>query len=99
MKIGKIEGYYGGLEIEEYQGKFFWWIPNHSFDDVQEIPESLYRELIQFHMSQDGSPCHRRNTCCQEFLNEVRLDLTKPGDSYECPVCGETIILKGEENE
>lgn len=46
--IGSIGNYYGSLEVKEEDGKFFWSIEDHYGHDWEEIPESLYRELIAF---------------------------------------------------
>lgn len=50
--IGEICNYYGGLYIQEYEGKYYWIIENYctNFSDItewQEIPKSLYDELIK----------------------------------------------------
>lgn len=47
-EIGSIGNYYGCLRVKEQDGKFFWSIENHDGDDWEEIPASLYRELIAF---------------------------------------------------
>lgn len=48
--IGDIGNTYGGLRIKEQDGKFKWIIDDcfeEQEDDWQEIPESLYRELLK----------------------------------------------------
>lgn len=47
-EIGEIGGYYGGLSVKAEDGKFWWSILDHNGDIWEEIPESLYRELIAF---------------------------------------------------
>lgn len=49
--IGKIGNYYGGLSVKESDGKFYWSIEDYSGEIWEEIPESLYRELITFETS------------------------------------------------
>ena len=46
--IGTIGNYYGSLHVKEEDGKFSWSIENFSGHSWEEIPESLYRELIAF---------------------------------------------------
>ena len=46
--IGTISNYYGGLSAKEVDGKFYWSIENYDGEDWEEIPESLYRELLKF---------------------------------------------------
>lgn len=46
--IGTISNYYGGLRVKEEGGKFWWSIENYDGDNWEEIPESLYLELIKF---------------------------------------------------
>ena len=48
IKIGKIENYYGGLHVKEDEGKYFWGIEDSYGTDWEEIPESLYLELVKF---------------------------------------------------
>lgn len=53
-RIGHIGNYYGGLHIKEKNGKYYWIIENHdtNFDNInewQEIDESLYNELLNYH--------------------------------------------------
>jgi hypothetical protein len=52
--IGRIGNYYGGLCVMEKDGKYYWLIEkyNTDFDDMDdwdEIPKSLYDELIKHH--------------------------------------------------
>ena len=47
QRVGKIENFYGGLYVEESDGKFSWFIDGWG-GSGEEIHESLYRELIKF---------------------------------------------------
>lgn len=51
MKIGKIGNYYGSLNVKKEDGKYFWSIENYNGFFWEEIPESLYNELIKFQKS------------------------------------------------
>lgn len=53
--IGTIGNHYGGLEVVKRDGKFYWCIPDWSYNgdwdeegDWEEIPKSLYLELLKF---------------------------------------------------
>ena len=46
--IGGIGNYYGELEVKEESGKFWWSIEDWHGHRWEEIPETLYRELIAF---------------------------------------------------
>ena len=46
--IGRIGNYYGGLNIKKENGLFYWSIENYDGNHWEEIPESLYLELIKF---------------------------------------------------
>lgn len=46
--IGEIRTYYGGLEVLNFQGKYYWGIDSHDGIEWQEIPEYLYNALIKF---------------------------------------------------
>lgn len=46
-QVGGISNYYGGLNIGECEGHFYWSIEDWNDDYWEEIPESLYRELIK----------------------------------------------------
>ena len=48
MRIGGIGNYYGNLEVKEEGGLYYWAIENHDRIDWEEIPESLYNELVNF---------------------------------------------------
>lgn len=50
--IGYICNYYGGLAVVEVEGKYYWAIKNWDGWHWEEIPETLYKELIAF----DGDP-------------------------------------------
>jgi len=46
--IGEIGNMYGGLMVKEEQGKYFWAIEDVNDLYWQEIPYSLYSELVKF---------------------------------------------------
>ncbi len=46
LSIGDIGNSYGGLSVKEEDGKFYWSIEDHVGTQWQEIPESLYLELM-----------------------------------------------------
>lgn len=46
--IGNICNFYGGLRVKEKDGKYFWNIENYTTSLWEEIPKSLYDELIKF---------------------------------------------------
>lgn len=51
LRIGAISNYYGGIYVFEEDNKFYWTIEDwYGFteENQQEIPETLYRELINF---------------------------------------------------
>lgn len=52
--IGKIGNYYGGLSVKQADDKFYWSIENYDGPYWEEIPESLYRELLAF---EEGRNC------------------------------------------
>ena len=43
--IGVIANYYGGLEVAESSGRYFW---NIEPGCLEEIPKTLYDELLKF---------------------------------------------------
>ena len=43
-----IGNYYGGLEVKEEDGKYFWGIENWDGTEFEEIPKYLYDSLIKF---------------------------------------------------
>ena len=43
-----IGNYYGGLEVKEEDGKYFWGIENWDGIEFEEIPKYLYDSLIKF---------------------------------------------------
>ena len=47
-QIGGIGNFYGCLVVAEYNGKYYWSIPNYDGCDFEEIPKSLYDELNRF---------------------------------------------------
>lgn len=51
-QIGNISNYYGGLNVIEKDGKYYWLIENYDtdFNDLrewEEISKSLYNQLIK----------------------------------------------------
>ena len=46
--IGDIGNYYGGLSVKIEDGKHYWSIENYDGQDWREIPESLYRALVEY---------------------------------------------------
>ena len=52
-EIGDIGNYYGGLEVKEDEGKFYWCIENWDGHHWNEIPEDLYRSLMAYEDSRD----------------------------------------------
>lgn len=48
LSIGEIAGYYGGLLVKEEGGKYYWGIDDLDPTEWEEIPKSLYDELIKF---------------------------------------------------
>jgi len=51
-----IESYYGGLHVKQENGKFYWAIENWDGWDYEEIPESLFIELLKHYNSNKMSP-------------------------------------------
>jgi hypothetical protein len=47
-EIGNIGNYYGGLSVKEEDGKYFWSIENWDGHGWEEIPKSLYDELVRY---------------------------------------------------
>lgn len=54
MDIGEIGNHYGCLEVRKEDGKFYWSIENWNGHYWEEIPESLYIELIKFEDSRNA---------------------------------------------
>ena len=47
--IGSIGNYYGGLSVKvESDGTFWWGIENYCGTEWEQIPQSLYDELVKF---------------------------------------------------
>jgi len=55
MEIGEICNYYGGLNIVEKDGKYYWWIEDYHESTKQEIPKYLYDALIKFNTENERS--------------------------------------------
>jgi hypothetical protein len=52
-EIGSIKNYYGGVVVKEEDSKFFWGLTDEYFGTRwEEIPESLFNELVRFDQSQ-----------------------------------------------
>lgn len=51
--IGKIGNYYGGLVVKEEEGKFYWGIESYCDTKWEEIPHSLYNEIMKFHQNEE----------------------------------------------
>lgn len=49
--VGGIGNYYGGLNIAEVNGKFYWSIENHDGYYVEEIPKYLFVALNNYNDS------------------------------------------------
>lgn len=49
--IGTIGNYYGALSVKEAVGTYFWGIEDCSGTSWEEIPKSLYDELVRFEES------------------------------------------------
>lgn len=47
-RIGKICHEYGCLLVKQEGGKFYWSIEANTFENWEEIPESLFMELNRF---------------------------------------------------
>lgn len=48
QEIGTIGNYYGGVIVKKENGKFYWGVDNYDSTYWEEIPESLYKSLIEF---------------------------------------------------
>lgn len=55
-RIGTIDNYYGGLYVKAEDGKFFWSIECYSGHYWDEIPERLYRALVDYETSLNTPP-------------------------------------------
>jgi hypothetical protein len=54
--IGDIGNYYGDLWVKEEEGRFFWQIEDYcSNTPWSEIPESLYRALMDYEATREKS--------------------------------------------
>ena len=51
--IGGIGNYYGGLAVKREAGKCYWSIENYDGDDWEEIPETLFDELLRYENSRE----------------------------------------------
>jgi hypothetical protein len=50
ISIGKIGNFYGGLEIKENNGKYYWGIENYNGTDFEEITKELFDALLKFQL-------------------------------------------------
>lgn len=48
ISIGDISNYYGGLSVKTDGGKHYWSIDDYNGNEWKEIPENLYRVLVQY---------------------------------------------------
>ena len=53
--IGEIGNYYGGLSVKTDNGKHYWSIENFDGFEWDEIPASLFEELIKFENSRNSN--------------------------------------------
>lgn len=51
MEIGNIGNYYGGLEVKEENGKYYWGIGDWDGICWDEIPVWLYNTLVNYKQS------------------------------------------------
>jgi hypothetical protein len=58
QSIGEIGNCYGGLEVKEEDGRYFWSIENCDGHYWEEIPEYLFLDLHRF----EGERVHDSNT-------------------------------------
>lgn len=57
--IGEIGNYYGRLSVRTERGKFYWGIENYDGCDWEEIPESLYKTLVEYESARlNGKPAN-----------------------------------------
>ena len=47
FEMKDVGNYYGGLNVREVDGKYFWAIENYDGTDFEEIPKTLYDELLK----------------------------------------------------
>jgi len=55
IKIQKIMMYHGPLEVTEKEGKYYLVLPNFDADYYQEIPNQLYKTLLDYEADTDFS--------------------------------------------
>jgi hypothetical protein len=48
QEIGNIGNYYGGLSVKTEDNKCYWSIENYTGYHWEEIPDSLYRALVEY---------------------------------------------------
>jgi hypothetical protein len=47
FEMKDVGNYYGGLNVKEESGEYFWAIENYDGIDFEKIPKSLYDELLK----------------------------------------------------
>ena len=52
--IGKLENYYGGIEVKEERGKYYWCIPDYNGEVCEAIPQYLFEALNKFQDEEDA---------------------------------------------
>lgn len=53
VRVGSICHEYGCLLVKEDNNKYYWSIESCTFDKWEEIPESLYKELVKFNKEEE----------------------------------------------
>ena len=62
MNIGNICNYYGGVDVQEEDGKYFWGIDDWDDTRYEEIPKYLYDALVKYQTErkhESGEPENR----------------------------------------
>jgi hypothetical protein len=54
QEIGNISNYYGGLSVKTEDNKCYWSIEDYDGHDWTEIPESLYRALVEYETARES---------------------------------------------
>ena len=54
-EIGGISNYYGCLSVKTVNGRHYWSIENWDGFEWEEIPSSLFKELIKFENSRNSN--------------------------------------------
>lgn len=61
--IGGIGNYYGGLSVVDLNGRYYWSIENWDGHNWEEIPKSLYDELMKFNKADEATEAPEAITC------------------------------------